>query len=94
MNEYTVTTDYDSNPNALKEYPTDIYYYVGKNQLEIYVNDVKLGKEQYDEIVNGVPADLITLKEKTMSKIFRLYCNLKIGDKIVYKITNFDEHKM
>ena len=94
MNEYTVTTDYDSNPNALKEYPTDIYYYVGKNQLEIYVNDVKLGKEQYDEIVNGVPADLITLKEKTMSKIFRLYCDLKIGDKIVYKITNFDEHKM
>ena len=29
MNQYTVTTDYANNPNVTKDYPTDMYYYVG-----------------------------------------------------------------
>lgn len=94
MNKYTVTTDYSDNVNALKDYPTDMYYYVGKNQLEVYVNDIKLDKKQFVELVNGVPADIQTLKKDIMSNTFRILTDLKIGDKIVYKITNFDAHEM
>ncbi|MGL4877930.1 hypothetical protein [Paraclostridium dentum] len=94
MNEYTVTTDYQDNPNIAKDYPTDIYYYVGKEQLEVYVNDVKLDKEQFEEIVNGAPADIQDLNKNTMTNCFRILIQLNLGDKIVYKITNFDAHKM
>ena len=94
MNEYTVTTDYSNNINALKDYPTDLYYYVGKNQLEVYVNDIKLGNDQFAEIVNGSPAVIQELKNNIMSNIFRILIDLKIGDKITYKITNFDAHEM
>ena len=94
MNRYTVTTDYANNVNALKDYPTDMYYYVGKNQLEIYINDVKLDKSQFAELVNGTPADIQVLKEGIMSNTFRILTELNLGDKITYKITNFDSHEM
>ena len=94
MNRYTVTTDYANNVNALKDYPTDMYYYVGKNQLEIYINDVKLDKSQFAELVNGTPADIQVLKEGVMSNTFRILTELNLGDKITYKITNFDSHEM
>ena len=94
MNRYTVTTDYANNVNALKDYPTDMYYYVGKNQLEIYINDVKLDKSQFAELVNGTPADIQVLKEDVMSNTFRILTELNLGDKITYKITNFDSHEM
>lgn len=93
MNEYTVTTNY-SDIDAAKDYLTDIYFYVGKQQLEVYINDVKLDEEQFDEIIDGVPADLKDIEKNVMTNIFRINTDLKIGDKIVYKITNFDEHKM
>ena len=94
MNRYTVTTDYANNVNALKDYPTDMYYYVGKNQLEIYINDIKLDKSQFAELVNGTPADIQVLKEGVMSNTFRILTELNLGDKITYKITNFDSHEM
>ena len=94
MNEYTVTTDYINNPDVAKDYPTDMYYYTGKNQLSVYVNDVQLNEDQFDELINGVPADIKDVDKKVMSNTFRIYTDLRIGDKIVYKITNFDEHKM
>lgn len=94
MNEYIVTTDYVNNPDVAKDYPTDMYYYVGKKQLSVYVNDIQLDEEQFDELINGVPADIKDIDKKTMSNTFRIYTDLRIGDKIVYKITNFDEHKM
>lgn len=94
MNQYTVTTDYSIEINAFKDYPTDMYYYVGKNQLEIYVNDIKLSSDQFAEIVNGIPADIQTLKKDIMSNVFRVLVDLKLGDKITYKITNFDSHEM
>ena len=93
MNEYTVTTNY-SDKLAAKDYPTDVYFYVGKEQLEVFVNDVKLDKEQFDEIINGVPAEIQDIDKNVMTNVFRIKTDLKIGDKIVYKITNFDEHKM
>lgn len=93
MNEYTVTTNYE-NENAAKDYPTDIYFYVGKKQLEVYINDTKLDEEQFDEIINGVPADIKDIEKKLMANVFRIKTDLKIGDKIIYKITNFDAHKM
>lgn len=94
MNEYTVTTDYENNPNIFKDYPTDMYYYVGKKQLQVYVNDVELTDDQFEEIVNGVPADIKDIDKNILTNVFRILTDLKIGDKIVYKITNFDEHKM
>lgn len=94
MNEYTVTTDYQNNPNVAKDYPTDMYFYTGKEQLSIYVNDVKLDDDQFDELVNGVPADIKDIDKKIMTNMFRIYADLKLGDKIKYKIENFDEHKM
>lgn len=94
MNEYVVTTDYQNNPNAAKDYPTDLYYYVGKTQLSVYVNDIELDENEYDEIINGVPADIKDIEKDVMSNVFRLNIDLKIGDKIKYKIQNFDEHKM
>lgn len=94
MNEYVVTTDYQNNPNVAKDYPTDMYFYVGKEQLSIYVNDVKLDDDQFDELVNGVPADIKDINKKVMTNMFRIYSDLKLGDKIKYKIENFDEHKM
>lgn len=93
MNEYTVTTNYE-NENAAKDYPTDIYFYVGKKQLEVYINDTKLDEEQFDEIINGVPADIKDIEKNLMANVFRIKTDLKIGDKIIYKITNFDAHKM
>lgn len=94
MNEYTVTTDYVNNPNALKDYPTDMYYYVGKNQLTIYVNDIQLDKTQFAELINGVPVDIQDIKRGVMSNTFRVLTELRVGDKIKYKITNFDAHEM
>lgn len=94
MNEYTVTTDYINNPDIAKDYSTDMYYYTGKNQLSVYVNDVKLDEEQFDELINGVPADIKDANKKAMSNTFRINTELKLGDKIVYKIENFDKHMM
>lgn len=94
MNEYTVTTNFSEEQNAIKDYPTDIYFYVGKQQLEIFVNDVKLDEDQFDEIIDGVPADKKDIDRKVMTNVFRIKTELNIGDKIVYKITNFDQHKM
>lgn len=94
MNEYTVTTDYINNPDIAKDYSTDMYYYTGKNQLSVYVNDVKLSDEQFAEIINGVPADIKDTDKNSMSNIFRIYTDLNLGDKIVYKIENFDAHMM
>lgn len=94
MNEYTVTTDYSMYPDAAKDYPTDMYFYVGKEQLQVYVNDVELNDSQFEEIINGIPADIKDIEKKTMTNVFRILTDLKVGDKIVYKITNFDEHKM
>ena len=94
MNEYTVTTDYANNANALKDYPTDMYYYVGKNQLSIYINDILLDKTQFAELINGIPADIQDVKRGVMSNTFRILTELKVGDKIKYKITNFDAHEM
>lgn len=94
MNEYIVTTNYSNNPNALKDYSTDMYYYVGENQLTVYVNDEKLDEKQFAEIVNGIPADIQDVKRKTMSNVFRILTELNVGDKIVYKISNFDSHEM
>lgn len=94
MNEYTVTTDYANNANALKDYPTDMYYYVGKNQLSIYINDILLDKTQFAELINGIPADIQDMKRGVMSNTFRILTDLKVGDKIKYKITNFDAHEM
>lgn len=94
MNEYVVTTDYANNVNALKDYPTDMYYYIGKNQLSIYINDVQLDKTQFAELINGIPADIQDIKRGVMSNTFRILTDLKVGDKIKYKITNFDAHEM
>lgn len=94
MNEYTVTTDYANNTNALKDYPTDMYYYVGKDQLSIYINDILLDKTQFAELINGIPADIQDVKRGVMSNTFRILTELKVGDKIKYKITNFDAHEM
>lgn len=94
MNEYTVTTDYANNANALKDYPTDMYYYVGKDQLSIYINDILLDKTQFAELINGIPADIQDAKRGVMSNTFRILTELKVGDKIKYKITNFDAHEM
>ena len=94
MNRYTVTTDYANNIDALKDYPTDMYYYVGKNQLEIYINDIKLDDSQFAELVNGTPASIQVLKDGVMSNTFRILTDLNLGDKITYKITNFDSHEM
>lgn len=94
MNKYIVTTDYVNNPDVAKDYPTDMYYYVGKNQLEVYVNDIKLDSEQFAEIVNGAPAGIQAFNKEVLSNVFRIYYDLNRGDKIVYKITNFDAHEM
>ena len=94
MNEYTVTTDYINNPDIAKDYSTDMYYYTGKNQLSVYVNDIKLNEDQFDELINGVPADIKDADKKAMSNTFRIYTDLRLGDKIVYKIENFDKHMM
>ena len=94
MNEYTVTTDFINNPDVAKDYSTDMYYYTGKNQLSVYVNDVKLDEEQFDELINGVPADIKDADKKAMSNTFRINTELRLGDKIVYKIENFDKHMM
>ena len=94
MDQYTVTTDYNDNPNAFKDYSTNMYYYVGKNQLSIYINDIKLNEDQFAELVNGNPASIQNLKDNIMSNTFRILCDLKLNDKIVFKITNFDEHYM
>ena len=94
MNQYIITTNYNEYPNALKDYATDLYYYVGKNQLTLYINDVKLDDDQYVELVNGSPASIQNLKDNVMSNTFRILCDLKVNDKLVYKITNFDEHYM
>ena len=91
---YDKMIDYINNPDVAKDYSTDMYYYTGKNQLSVYVNDVKLSEEQFAEIINGVPADIKDADKKSMSNIFRIYTDLNLGDKIVYKIENFDAHMM
>lgn len=94
MNEYTVTTDYQNNPDIAKDYPTDLYFVVGKEQLSIYVNDIKLDDTQFDELINGIPADIKDIDKKVLTNRFRIYADLKLGDKIIYKIENFDAQKM
>lgn len=94
MNEYIVTTDFANNPDIRKDFYTDVYFYVGKSQLSIYVNDVKLDDSQFDELHNGIPVDKQDIDNQIMSKYFRIYADLKIGDKITYKVENFDKHYM
>lgn len=94
MNEYIVTTDYANNPNITKDYLSDVYYYVGQNQLSVYKNDIRLDETEFEEIINGVPADIQDIRKKVMTNMFRITTELNIGDKLVYKIENFDAHYM
>lgn len=95
MNSFTVTTDYNANPEAVKDYKTDMYYLIGGKQLDIYVNDVKLASDEYTELNEMLlPADKLDTERGIYSNMFRIYTDLKPGDKIVYKIKDFDKHYM
>jgi hypothetical protein len=94
MNEYTVTTDYVANPDLKKDYTTDVYFYTGKEQISIYINDIKLDDTQFSEIYNSMPVDKQDIENKIMTNCFRILEDLEIGDKITYKIENFDMHYM
>ena len=87
-------TNFDYNPDFKQDYFTDIYYYVGKNELKVFVNDVELGKDEFAEIVNGVIADKNDANKNTKTKCFRIYKELKIGDKINYRIEYRDAQYM
>ena len=95
MNSFTVTTDYNANPEAIKDYKTDMYYLVGGNQLSIYVNDVKLSVDEFTELNELLlPADKLDTQRGIYSNMFRIFTDLKPGDKVVYKIKDFDKHYM
>lgn len=87
-------TNFDYNPDFKQDYFTDIYYYVGKDELKVYVNDVELGKDEFAEIINGVIADKNDANKNEKSKWFRIYKELKIGDKINYRIEYRDAQYM
>lgn len=94
MNEYIVTTDFVNNPDIKKDFATDVYFYAGEDQLSVYINDVKLNSSQFDELHNGMVIDKLDIAKKIMTKYFRVYADLQIGDKVTYKVTNFDKHYM
>lgn len=94
MNEYIVTTDFANNPDIRKDFYTDVYFYAGQEQLSVYINDIKLDDTQFDELHNGLPIDKQDIEKQIMTKYFRIYADLKIGDKVTYKVTNFDKHYM
>ena len=87
-------TNFDYNPDFKQDYFTDIYYYVGKDELKVYVNDVELGKDEFAEVINGVIADKNDASKNEKSKWFRIYKELKIGDKINYRIEYRDAQYM
>lgn len=87
-------TNFDYNPDFKQDYFTDIYYYVGKNELKVYVNDVELGKDEFAEVINGVIADKNDSNRNAKTKCFRIYKELKIGDKINYRIEYRDKQYM
>lgn len=94
MNEYINTTDYDSIPDLRKDYKTDVYFYAGKKNISVYVNDIELDDTQFSEIHNGLAVDILDIEKNIMVNEFRIYKDIKVGDKITYKITNFDGHYM
>lgn len=87
-------TNFDYNPDFKQDYFTDIYYYVGKDELKVYVNDVGLEKDEFAEIINGVVADKNDANKNAKTKCFRIYKELKIGDKINYRIEYRDAQYM
>ena len=87
-------TNFDYNPDFKQDYFTDIYYYVGKDELKVYVNDVELEKDEFAEIINGVVADKNDANKNAKTKCFRIYKELKIGDKINYRIEYRDAQYM
>ena len=95
MNSYEVTTDYSLYPEALQDYDTDMYYEVGGKQLSVYVNDVILDSTEFCELNElKLPVDKLDIERGKMSNAFRIFKPLNIGDKITYKIQNFDKHFM
>lgn len=87
-------TNFDYDPDFKQDYFTDIYYYVGKNELKVFVNDIELSKDEFAEIINGVVADKNDANKNTKTKCFRIYKELKIGDKINYRIEYRDAQYM
>lgn len=96
MNNYTITTDFDMYPNTPKDFQTDIVFKVGGDQLSVYLDDKKLtyGNEYIELNELGIPVDATDIQKGTYSNRFRLTTETKVGSKITYKISSFDNHFM
>lgn len=96
MNSYTVTTDFTLYPNTPKDFQTDMLFRVGSDQLNVYLNDKKLAYElDYLELNElGIPVDATDIQKGSYSNRFRIIGDIKVGDKITYKINSFDSHYM
>lgn len=83
-----------SENNVDKVFETDEYYTAGEDQLEIYLNGVRLNnKEDFIEMKNQDEActEAELKKKKTVTKHFKLTdaVSISAGDKVTYKISKY-----
>lgn len=74
--------------NINQIFMTDLPYIAGKNQLEVFVNGIKLMKQDFNEMVNQ---DVVVSKEHYGSKInmFSVTKTLSPGQIVTYKISRY-----
>lgn len=92
--QFICETNFSYDPSFKQDYTADISYYVGRDQLKVYVNDIELSKEEFAEIKNGVVCTESDKNRNVRTKDFRIYKELKIGDKINYRIEFNDSQYM
>lgn len=98
-----IDTDFISNDNAYRDFATYMNFLLGENELEVFLNGVKLLKDvHYYELYNELPTYFQNIPDKTEGNSFRIIedstsgndLTLKVGDVVSYTIRYKDSHFM
>ena len=86
-NKIEIETDFVENQNANRDFATYMNFLLDKDELEVYLNGVKLKKNiHYYELYNELPTYYQNIPEKTEGNSFRLIEDATSGNELTLKV--------